>query len=111
MKWNVLTRGMTYTKWKYPEENGGTAKKAQGKRWYAICDICRQSPCHPMCPCCIPPQAVCHCSVCGGGIYEGEEYIENDNGDCRHYDCFTGTKEMLEWLGHKVMVMEENYQV
>lgn len=65
--------------------------------------------CPPRCPNYKPPKAAHYCSVCGEGIYEGEEYIENDNGDMRHYECFYGMRDLLEWLGYKVKHMENNY--
>ena len=40
--------------------------------------------------------------------YNGEEYIENDSGDMRHYECFYGMKDLLEWLGYKVRCWDEN---
>lgn len=43
-----------------------------------------------------------YCSSCGDGIYDGEEYIENLNGEYRHYECFHGMRELLEWLGYEV---------
>ena len=74
-----------------------------------MCSICRQSPCHPRCPNYTPPIAGHYCSFCSEGIYEGDEYIENDIGEYRHYDCFYNTRDMLEWLGYEVKTMEENY--
>lgn len=66
-----------------------------------------KEPCDPKCPNYIPPKSNHYCSICGEGIYEGEEYIENDNGDIRHYDCFYGTRDLLEWLGYEVKTMEK----
>ena len=34
-----------------------------------------------------------YCSAYGEGIYEGEEYIANDNGEFRHYECFYGMRD------------------
>lgn len=48
-----------------------------------------------------------YCSACGEGVYEGEEYIENDNGEYRHYECFYGLRELLSWLGHEIKTMED----
>lgn len=70
-----------------------------------MCDICRQSPCDSRCPNYIPPNARYYCSACKDGIYEGEEYIENDKGDYRHIDCFSGMNELSEWLGYSVETM------
>lgn len=74
-----------------------------------ICSLCRQHPCHSRCPNYMPPRAIHHCSACGEGIYAGEEYIENDDSEFRHYDCFYGIKDLLEWLGYQVKTMEDDY--
>ncbi len=50
-----------------------------------------------------------YCSVCDEGILDGEEYLINDDGEYRHYDCFCGMRDLLEWLGYKVKIMEEDY--
>jgi len=73
------------------------------------CDICRRTIGHdPRCPNHIPPKADHYCSICGEGIYDGEEYIENGNGEYRHYDCFYGIRELLGWLGYEIKTMEGN---
>lgn len=46
-------------------------------------------------------------SSCGDGIYEGEEYIENQYGEYRHYECFHEMKDMVDWLGYEVKIMED----
>ncbi len=76
-----------------------------------MCSICHHDQCHPRCPNYIPPEASHYCSICGEGIHNGEEYIENDNGEYRHYDCFYGIRDLLEWLGYEVKTMEkEQYE-
>lgn len=51
-----------------------------------------------------------YCSSCGEKITDGEEYIENLDGEYRHYDCFNGIKDLLEWLGSEIKTMEnEDY--
>lgn len=72
-----------------------------------MCSICRQTPCNCRCPNYIPPNVTHYCSICGEGIYDGEEYIENDDGDFRHYNCFFGMRDLLEWLGYEIKTMEE----
>ena len=47
-----------------------------------------------------------YCSSCGEKINDGEEYIENLDGEYRHYDCFNGIKDLLEWLGSEIKTME-----
>lgn len=72
------------------------------------CQYCmRYSGHHPSCPNYEPPKAKHYCDVCGEGIYEGEEYIVNDDGECRHYDCIRSTRDLLEWLGYEIKTMED----
>lgn len=75
-----------------------------------MCSICNQTPCNIHCPNYVPKRANHYCSICGQGIYEGEEYIINDDGDCRHYDCFYGMRDLLEWLGYEIKTMEDDYE-
>ena len=72
-----------------------------------MCEICRQIPCHSRCPNYKPPKASHYCSICGEGIYEGEEYIENQDGECIHYECVQGIRQLLEWLGYEIKTMED----
>ena len=73
------------------------------------CEYCGQYITHhPRCPLYVPPKANYYCSICDEGIYDGEEYIENIDGDYAHYDCFRGMRELLEWLGYKVKTMEDD---
>ena len=74
-----------------------------------MCDICGVNGGHArLCPYYAPPKAAHYCSSCGEGIYEGEEYIENLNGECRHYECFHGLRDLVGWLGYKVKTMEDD---
>lgn len=77
-----------------------------------MCEICRQTPCHPRCPNYIPPKASHYCSICGDGIYDGEDYIENQDGEYAHYDCLTDEtcREIVEWLGGEIKIMEGDYE-
>ena len=75
------------------------------------CEYCHQySIHHPRCPLYEPPKASHNCSICHEGIYDGEEYIVNDNEDYRHYDCFFGMKDLLEWLGYDIKTMEDDLE-
>lgn len=72
------------------------------------CEICGQEGSHSSkCPYYSPGKPVYHCSACGEGIYEDEEYIDNNEGEYRHYDCFCGMKDLLEWLGYEIKTMED----
>lgn len=70
-----------------------------------MCQLCRSYPCNYHCPNYIPPKTSYYCSICQEGIYEGEEYIENDCGEYIHYECPT-VREMVEFLGYEVQVMK-----
>lgn len=59
------------------------------------------------CPNYTPKKSILYCSFCGEGIYDGEKYIENEFGDCRHFDCFYNTNELLEWIGYDIKTMED----
>lgn len=72
-----------------------------------MCDICLQNPCYCKCPNYIHHKSSHCCSICGEGIYDGEEYIVNDIGDYRHLDCFRGIRDLLKWLGYEVKIMED----
>ena len=63
---------------------------------------------HPRCPLYKPAKATHYCSSCGEGIRDGEEYIENEDGECIHWECFTSMKDLLEFLGYEILTMEEN---
>mgnify|MGYP002424049693 FL=1 len=72
-----------------------------------MCEICGRMIDHdPRCPNYIPRKASHYCSSCGNGIYDGEEYIENLDGEYRHYECFHGMRDLLEWLGFEIKMME-----
>jgi len=72
-----------------------------------LCKLCLRVDCPSTCPCCIPPKTNHYCSSCGDGIFEGEEYIENLDGEYHHYECFHGMRDLLEWLGYEIKTMEE----
>lgn len=46
-----------------------------------------------------------YCSICNEGIYDGEEYIENDTSEYAHWECIDGKFSMAEWL--KIRIMKE----
>lgn len=73
------------------------------------CEYCHQIPHASRCPLAPEPKFNHYCSNCGEGIYDGEEYIVNDDGEYIHYDCPT-TRELVEFLGYEVQTMRgEDY--
>ena len=72
------------------------------------CEYCHQPGSHDFrCPNYVYPKPRLLCAKCREGIYEGEEYLENDEGERCHYDCFLDTKELIGWLGYNVKKMME----
>ena len=69
-----------------------------------MCNICKLNPCHPSCPNYEDQIPLLFCSECKQGIMFSEEYIENDNGDVRHFECFETRRELAEWLGYEIKV-------
>ena len=63
---------------------------------------------HPRWPLYKPKKVTIYCSSCGEGIRDGEEYIENADGECIHWECFTSMRDLLEFLGYEIQTMEEN---
>ena len=72
-----------------------------------MCSICRKNPCDSRCPNYIPPKAKHYCSICDEGIYEGEEYIENDIGEYAHWECVDYGKDLAKFLGYEIKTMED----
>ena len=72
-----------------------------------MCELCRIQGCIPVCPNYIPKRTLHYCSICKQGIENGEDYIVNDSNLYAHWDCFKGTRELLDWLGYRVKVMED----
>ena len=72
-----------------------------------MCEICRSYPCHPRCPNYIPPKTSYYCSICQEGILKGEEYIENDCGECAHWDCVSYGRDLAKFLGYEIKEMDD----
>ena len=72
------------------------------------CEYCHGEGYHfTQCPNFVPPKSAHYCSICNYGILDGEEYIENDFGEYAHWDCFNGTKDLLDFLGYRIKIMED----
>ena len=70
-----------------------------------------KNPCvDPRCPNYVSKESNIYCSFCGEGILDGDEYIKNLNGECRHYDCFYNTRDLLGWIGFEIETMEQKYE-
>ena len=72
------------------------------------CEFCyRVSEHHPRCPNYNPPKTNHYCSICDNGICDEEEYIENEYGEYAHFNCFRSMRDLLEWLGYRINIMED----
>lgn len=71
-----------------------------------MCEICRQSPCHPRCPNAPDPPTSCFCTVCGEAIVVGEEYREFE-GEPYHEDCLKeAAQEIIMDMSTEVIAEE-----
>ena len=62
---------------------------------------------HSQCPNYEPQKATHYCSICHEGIYDGEEYIENDYGKYAHWDCVNYGRDLIKFLGYEINTMED----
>ena len=60
---------------------------------------------HPRCPLYEPPKPTYCCSICNEGIYDGEEYIENDVGEYAHWECVDHGRDLVKFLGYEIKEM------
>ena len=74
-----------------------------------MCDICgmQDNNHHPRCPYYEPPNPKYKCCICENGIYDGEEYIVNDDNEYAHFECVSYGKDMAEFLGYEIKEMKE----
>ena len=71
------------------------------------CEYCRQIPHANRCPLAPEPKFDYYCSSCGEGSYEGEKYIENDDGEYIHLDCIDYVKDLIKFLGYEIKEMRK----
>ena len=72
------------------------------------CEYCGQyGNHHSRCPLYEPPKATCCCSICNEGIYDGEEYIENDVGEYAHLECVDHGRDLVKFLGYEIKEMDD----
>lgn len=74
------------------------------------CEYCLQYISHnPICPLYKPPKTSHYCSICGEGIFNGEEYIENDYGEYAHWECVDYGRDLAKFLRYEIKMMEDDY--
>ena len=75
------------------------------------CEFCGQVGTHDYrCPNYIPPKAKYYCCCCNEGIYQGEHYLDNQNGEYVHRNCIPDIDWLINWLDFKVEEMDCNYE-
>lgn len=68
-----------------------------------MCLICMQTPCHFRCPNALEQEPLYWCSVCGGGIYEGDKYyLDGEREICGRCMNDMSAEEVLELLGESL---------
>lgn len=73
------------------------------------CEYCyREGVHHSRCPNYIPPKVSHYCYICGEGIYNGEEYIQNDIDDYAHWECINYGRDLIKFLGYEIKEMDED---
>ena len=72
-----------------------------------MCCICLQNPCNSRCPNAEEPKAIYQCSVCGGGISQGQKYFETAE-DYICDECIEdmSAKELMERMGERMEVAD-----
>ena len=71
------------------------------------CNYCLRDYGHnPRCPL-YKEKSSHYCSICGDGILEGEEYIENDCGEYAHWECVDYGRDLSRFLGYEIKTMED----
>ena len=74
------------------------------------CEYCGQYGSHnPRCPLYEPSKTTHYCSICEEGIYDGEEYVENDDGKYAHWGCVDYGRDLVKFLGYKIKTMDNDY--
>lgn len=72
-----------------------------------ICNECLKFSCVPGCPNYVQPKAKYYCDICGGGIYDGDEYIKNNNGDRAHWECIYTARDLAKWLDVDIRIWSD----
>ena len=49
-----------------------------------------------------------YCSICKEGIFNGEEYIVNDDDKYAHFECVDYGRDLAKFLGYEIREMEDD---
>lgn len=71
------------------------------------CEYCGQTKHLVSCPKYKMPYSNYICCYCNEGIYSGEQYLMNCDGQYIHRDCIPCTDFLIDWLGYEVKEMED----
>lgn len=76
------------------------------------CEYCHGEGLHYLrCPLYEEPKPAHYCSICNEGIYGGEEYIVNDDGEYAHWECVDYGRDLVRFLGYEIKTMENDYEI
>ena len=73
-----------------------------------VCQYCYGYGLHrERCPLYIKPRAHYYCSICGDGIYNGDEYIVNDDYEYVHWECVDYARDLAKFLGYEIKELDD----
>lgn len=76
-----------------------------------MCEVCGHTPCVPGCPNYYRYSSTgLRCAFCEQPIEDGEEYIQNADGEAVHYLCVDSLRGLLEFLGTDIKTTEGSYE-
>lgn len=58
------------------------------------------------CPLYELPKTSHYCSICEEGIYDGEEYVENDDYEYAHLECVDTVREFADFMKIDIQTMD-----
>lgn len=71
------------------------------------CEYCNRILGHASnCPLYYPMPFQPKCVICDDAIYDGEKYIENNDGEYAHVDCLGRAEELAAFLGVCIKEMD-----
>ena len=74
-----------------------------------VCSYCRKinGKHDSRCPLADEFKSKYYCSICKDGIFNGEEYVVNDDGYYAHFECVDIARDLAKFLGYEIKEMED----
>ena len=74
-----------------------------------VCEVCGGVLFHDSrCPYAPEPKFNHYCSICKEGIFNGEEYIVNNEDKYAHFECVDYGRDLAKFLGYEIREMEDD---